>query len=155
MRWLRYAMAGVFVVLLGTSPFRGTDISALVPVEVVWIGLEESMVHLETDTGPFGEGRDVSAAIENLKSKAPGKVFLDTADYLIVEKGREELLEQLYTILRPSCMVCCADAVSDLEASVEFLKAHEPKMTLRQWKVENEALPILAETERGFAWHEK
>lgn len=155
MRWLRYAMACVLVVLLGTSPFRGTDISALVPVEVVWIGMEESMVHLETDTGHFGEGRDVSAAIENLKSKAPGKVFLDTADYLIVEKGREELLEQLYTILRPSCMVCCADVVSDLEASVEFLKAHEPRTTLRQWKIDGISLPVLIETEGGFAWHEK
>lgn len=153
-RWLRYLIVIAFVVMYGASPFRGTDISALLPVEAVWVGMEGNMVRLETDTGQHGVGINVSKALEDLKSTAPGNVFLDTADYLIVQTGKEELLREIYPVLRPSCMVCAADTVADMEKAVEFLTAHEPMVTLRQWNVNQMQLQVLQEKEGRLKWCE-
>ena len=112
-------------------------------------------MRLETDTGHSGIGKSVFEALENLKATASGNVFLDTADYLMVEKGREELLEEIYTVLRPSCMVCTAEKMPDMKSIGEFLSAHEPDVTLRKWKVERISLLVLQETEGRFAWRGK
>lgn len=146
-RWLVYLAV---LVLCGTSANRGTDIGELAPVEAVWLTEKAGQVYLETDTGDMGRGDDVQRALRDMKVTAPGTIFLETADYLIVEKGREDLLVQLVDILRPSCKVCVMRSMPDLEKAVAFLAVHEPQVTLRQYQVENCALPMLREQEGRF-----
>ena len=150
-RWVLYIAA---VALLSTTSFRGTDIAKLAPVEVVWLAEEDGQVLLMTDTEDTGKGADVREALTDMKAAALGTVFLDTADYLIVETGAEKFLEQIAEVLRPSCMVCRAKQVPDLKKAAEFLSIHEPNVTLRQWQNDGRELPLLKEEKRSFVWNE-
>lgn len=146
-RWLAYIAV---LVLCGTSANRGTDIGELAPVEAVWLTEKAGQVYLETDTGDMGRGDDVQGALRDMKAAAPGNIFLETADYLIVEEGREDLLVQLVDILRPSCKVCVMQSMPDLEKATIYLNVHEPQVTLRQYQVAKCALPMLREQEGRF-----
>ena len=148
-RWLVYLAV---LVLCGTSANRGTDIGELAPVEVVWLTEKAGQVYLETDTGDIGRGEDVPSALHNMNATSSGNILLETADYLIVEQGREDLLAQVYDLLRPSCKVCIARSMPDLEKVTVFFTAHEPEVTLRQYQVEQCTLPVLGEQEGRFAW---
>ena len=154
-RWIFYGATVLAVILLSASPFRGTDISKLAPVEVVWMAEDGGQVLLMTDTGDAGRGADVREALADMKAAAKGTIFLDTADYLIVETGAEEFLDQIADVLRPSCMVCQAKQVPDLKEAAEFFSAHEPGVTLRQWQNDRMELPLLKEEERGLLWDEE
>lgn len=149
-RWILY----IAVVLLLTIPFRGTDISRLTPVEVVWLAEESGQVLLMTDTGDTGRGADVREALSDMKAAAKGTIFLDTADYLILEIGSEKFLNQITDVLRPSCMVCRAKQVPDLKEAAAFFSAHEPGVTLRLWQNDQRELPLLREEGKGLLWDE-
>lgn len=151
--WILFFSAFIAVAIFGTTSSHGTDIAKLAPVGVVWLSESDGQVYLETDTGDFGVGKDMRAALEDMKATASGTVFLDTADYLIVEQGCEDLLDQTYTFLRPSCMICMAEKIPDLESVTEYLSAHEPELTLREYRVEKGEIPELVEQEGRFAWN--
>ena len=119
-KWLFYGAAIAVVLLFSISPFRGTDIAKLAPVEVVWIAQIGDMVYLETDTADVGMGVNVPSALRDMKAKAAGVIFLETANYLIVNLGDEKLLEQMHFVLRPSCLVCVSDKKPVLEDSAAF-----------------------------------
>lgn len=149
-RWIIYL---VVVLLLSTS-FRGTDIAKLAPVEVVWLSESEGEVYLETDTGVSGKGDSVQGAYNNMKASAPGMIFLETADYLILQNGDEHLIAKTYDLLRPTCKVCSAQRIPDMESVASFLSAHKPDLVLRQYRVQQEALPALEEKDGRFFWLE-
>lgn len=150
-RWLLY----IIVLLCGVSSNGGTDIGELAPVEVVWLSENAGQIYLETDTGDMGRGETIQAALTDMKAAAPGTIFLETADYLIIEQGREALLEQAYDLLRPSCKISVAWSKPDLKNVAMFLNAHEPPVTLRQYHVEKNELPVLREEEGRFEWLEQ
>ena len=147
--WVQYIAV---LVLIATLPFKGTDIAKLAPVEVVWLTEENSQVYLQTDTGDIGMGKTVEDALANMKATALGTIFLETADYLVVKMGREDLVVQVYNVLRPSCMVCAAEKLPDMKSAAQFLAAHEPQITLRQYRAECGNLAILAERDGRFEW---
>ena len=151
-RWILYAGIVIGIAVFGTSSLRGIDIGKLAPVEVVWLAEENGQVYLETDTGDAGRGENVHLALEDMKAAAPGYVFLETADYLIVQKGSEGLLDQVYDVLRPPCMVCVAEDMPDIEHVAAFLEVHESAVTLRQCRVQQQKLPILQERDGRFEW---
>ncbi len=153
-RWILYAVVFAAVSAMGALPFHGTDIGELAPVETVWLSEKNGQVLLNTDTGDFGRGEDARSALEDMKSAAPGTVFLETADYLVVQSGQEHLLSQMYEILRPSCMVCRAEKMPDLEVATAFLSVHEPEVTLRRWRNDRENLPVLTEESGRYVWRE-
>lgn len=153
-QWVAYIATVMGVALFGISAFRGTDIAGLAPVEVVWLAEKGGEVYLETDDGNIGRGKDVRQVLADMKATAKGTIFLETADYLIVEAGQEELLEQVYDVFRPSCMVCVAEKMPDMEAATEFLTAHEPIVTLRQYRADQRELQILNEENGRLRWIE-
>ena len=136
------------------SPFGGMDIGKLSPVETVWMEQRGDGVYLQTETGEAGCGRNAQEALENVRSGSSGIVFLETADYLILKAGCESLLEQLADVLRPSCMICTANQMPDLQTATAFLSTHEPNLTHRQWQAERCALPHLTEQEGRFTWRD-
>lgn len=148
-RWLAYTAA---LILFAVFPLQGTDVGKLAPVEAVWLTEQNGQIYLQTDTGDTGRGENVESALRNMKAAAHGTVFLDTADYLIVQEGKEMLLQKVYDVLRPSCMVCSAAKIPDLERAVEFLAAHEPEITLRAYRVTQNSLPKLTEQEGRYKW---
>lgn len=142
-RWAIYLLLFAAAAALGTSAFTGTDVGELLPVEAVRVSVREGELLLETDTGDTGRGADVDAALRDLKESAPGNLFLETADYLILAPGSEPFLRELYGFLRPSCGVCVEDGEADMERIGEFLSAHKPETTLRDWRNGSEDLPVL------------
>ena len=149
-----YIAVVAIVALLIVTPFRGSDIAKLAPVEVVWLAEEEGQVLLVTDTDDIGRGADVMEALSDMRATSTGTIFLDTADYLIVESGAEKFLEQVAVVLRPSCMLCRAGQMPNLKEAAGFFSVHQWDVTLRQWQNERRELPLFIEEERRFTWDE-
>ena len=143
---LFYVSICAVAILAGVFSFQGTDVARLAPVEAVWLAQEAQTVCIVTDTGDVGYGRNVQEALQDMKASASGTIFLETADYLIVEQGREELLEQVYEIFRPACQVCVCYEMPQMPDVARFLSTHEPAMTLRQLRIADMPIPLLKDT---------
>lgn len=127
-RFILYIM--VLAAVLGL-PAEGIDVGQLQPVELVSISKVRSEVVLETDTGDMGRGETVAEAFSDLKATTSGEVFLDTADYLLVKKGAEELVPELSAFLRKAVRLCWQEGETDLEAAAVYLRTHTPAATLK------------------------
>lgn len=139
-RWIIYGAAVALALLLAPEP--RTDVGELLPVELLYVYKEGDALCVETDTGDFGTGESLNKALEDLKGTAPGTVFLDTVDYVIVTGQTIELLPQLWERLRPAAQVCLglgADA-----GAAAFLGAHEPGVTLNDIRSGRRVPPILS-----------
>lgn len=139
--WIWYVVA-VVLPLAVFAPFRESDIAQLKPIELVYIQCSAEGVRVETDTGDFGMGPDLNAAFVDLKACANGDVFLETADYLLVSPEGAVLLPQLAEYLRPACQVCVIVGNVDLEKTAEWLAAHKPDITLLDYHIRPQALPV-------------
>lgn len=128
---------------MGLILFQGTDIAGLRPVEVVSLSIKEGTFQIQTDTGDAGSGVTCEQAWEELKRTAPGTVFLDTADYLLVTADAQPYIQEMWEYLRPSCKICLQIGEGDWGILPQFLRAHEPSVTLLQYRSEKKQLPIL------------
>ena len=144
-RWWLYIILYSLVGICGFSPFAGTDLAELSPVEVVWMEEQNGFITIETDGGESGSGGTVAEALENMRHTAAHTVFLDTADYLIVRKGDEGLILQIVDKLRPSCGVCLSNRKLPLEEVADFLHTHNLAVKLKNISEETEKLPLLGE----------
>lgn len=129
-KWLWLLLPAVL--LLGRVEHTGTDISGLDPVELVRVTVSDG-VTIETDTGAVGVGSDLEEAVADLHASSPKTVFLDTAQYLLLSGGAEDLLPQLYELLRPACRVCIGQGEMDLTEAAAYLNTHSPKTRLLDW----------------------
>ncbi len=130
-RWV-ICLAGLLGVgLLLRLPQPGTDVAQLEPVQVVLIQQSQDHVLVQTDTGAIGRGADLESAVRDLKKHALGYIFLDTADYVLLEAVNMDYAE-LYPVFRPGCRVCIAEGVQDLEQAGVFLQTHRPSNSLLQ-----------------------
>lgn len=147
-KWLWYAFVITAVALLSGRSASRDDVGKLQPVQVVRVSSFEGWVRIETDTGDMGEGDTLKKAFDNMKQTASAEIFLDTADYLIVDETCRELLPTLADYLRPSCAVCMEKGRPDMELVGQFLEFHKPELTLMHYKAEEKEIPIL-KTEEG------
>lgn len=125
-------------------PDRGTDIGKLLPVELVTVHREEEMFLVETDTGQFGLGDTLEEAMADLKNAAPGVVFFDTADHLLLT---EETLhtEGLSEFFRPGVRVLLAEGEIDPEEAAEYLRSRKAGVPLKKLGETGQVLPKLCE----------
>lgn len=130
-RWLLLSAALAAVGFLSRLPHPARDISELEPVEVVWLHMEESRLVIETDTGAKGTGKTLSEASENMKTAASAEIFLDTAEYLIIDPDIP-IPDDCFTLFRPDCKVCFTTASPDMEKAADYLSAHTPPISLSQ-----------------------
>ena len=122
-------IAALGLVFLGD---RGTDIGSLRPVELVQLTQQRGMLILKTDTGDVGWGLTVEQAVEKLIETTPGQIYLDTADYLLLEKGTEEYLPQLQNYLKKRTRMVYAEKNVDLEDTAAYLRIHMPSKTIKE-----------------------
>ncbi len=154
MKRMMWFLAALSMVLLMRLPGQSADVAELEPVETVLVCRRDGGICITTDTGATGTGENLPLAVEDLNRHASGRIFLDTADYLLVEgedisweesgrifldtadyllvEGEDISWEELYPVFRPGCWVCRASGVEDLEAAGAFLKIHPPSYTLLQ-----------------------
>lgn len=123
--------------------FQSIDIGKLEPVRLVYIQQESGKLVIATDTGEMGMGDGFEEALAALKESASAEVFLDTADFLLLDDGCIGVLGETYDILRPGSKVCVADGSVDIEAAGDFLSFHRPGVTLAQCRSGEKEIPVL------------
>lgn len=121
----RIVLLGVALVLLLLGR-NGTDIGQLQPVEVVQLYEKNGLLFLETDTGDVGWGLTVDEAVKKLKETTPGQIYLDTADYLLIEDGLGEYLPALRSYLKKGTGMAYGPEEVNLEDAVAYLRVHRP-----------------------------
>lgn len=141
----------------GILPFKSSDVAELIPVQALVISQNGSNVVL--DGGKCrGIGSDWDSAWKDLKESAEGRVFLQTADHVILCGDAIGLLRQVVEsgAFRPAASVCvCPNFVPDAEEAAAYLEAHSSKTTLQQVQTlqlrEGKiTLPRLLQTEGGL-----
>lgn len=121
------------IAALWWAPVEGAEVARLHPVEVVLIYQEGNQVVIATDTGDVGEGDSGISALENLKATTSGTIYLDTAEYLLITEGAEDVAQELRHSLKKSVQVCMADREVDPKAAAEFLPAQITLPKLKMW----------------------
>lgn len=143
--WLFLAAALGLMLLPG-----GTDAAKLAPAQVVCVQTAEGIVTVRTDFGNMGSGRDLSEAFKDLENTTPGKVFLDTADYLLVDETSVRYLQELGGWLKGDCLVCLGKEIKDLPGAADYLDAHPPRQKLKDCRGDEVVLPHLTEMDERF-----
>ena len=159
----------IFLVILagvlrttGLLPFQSSDVAELIPVQALIVSQSGGNVVL--DGGECrGIGSDWDSAWEDLKESAAGRVFLQTADHVILCGDAVSLLQEVVEsgAFRPAASVCvCPDFVPEAQAAADYLQAHSSSVTLQQVQAlqlrEGKlSLPYLRRTEGGLRLDER
>lgn len=126
-------VAIVVILLLSLLvPVKRLDASKLQPVEAVAVYVEDGRVVLETDTEDKGSGNTALEALENMKANALSVIYLDTAEYLLVEEGAGDFAEALRPLLSGSVKVgkYLGGSVKD---QVAYYEVHGKLPKLKSW----------------------
>lgn len=128
-KWLYLAAALTAVGILSRLPHPARDIAKLEPVRAVYIYVDHGTLNIETDTGDSGSGLTLTASYADLRSGADGEIFLDTAEFLLLDPDAP-ITAEFFALLRPDCKVVFTEAPPDLKAVSDYLTIHTPKTTL-------------------------
>lgn len=138
-RWLLYGLLFALTVLI---PVDGTDVGKLQPVQAVSIGYDNQQVVMKTDTGEVGRGDTPELALENLKQTASAVIYLDTADYLLVEESAMNLISSMGKFLKSNVGLCQIAPEVDIAKAAEYLRVHSDLPKLKRWNTDK-TLPVL------------
>lgn len=141
----------IYVLLLGALflfPLQGEDVGKLLPVELVYLHREGDVVVITTDTEAAGAGKTVNAALDNLKATTAGIVFLDTADYLLVDENAVSDVDALKNHLKSSVRVCKSVPDVDLKEAAVYLAVHKPQMKLKEYSANVGIQQLIIENDR-------
>lgn len=128
-KWLVFAAAVTAVAILSRRPHPARDVARLEPVQAVYIYQKNGTLCIETDTGAAGSGKTLTEAAADLKASASGEIFLDTAEFLLIDP-EVTITTDFHTLLRPTCGVTFTHATPDLQAAADYLTIHQPFVTL-------------------------
>lgn len=129
-------------------PTESVKLGEIRPVELVSIRYQDNQIVLETDTEDIGAGNDLDAALKNLYETSTGRVYLDTAKFLLVEESAAEQAQKLSVALKDNVRVCCRNGDMDIKEATEYLRQHNPDMKLKQWGKETNLQTLKAEKGR-------
>lgn len=116
-------------------PHPARDIARLEPVRAVYLYQNDGLTTIETDTDNTGTGPDLESAYAALRNNADREIFLDTAQFLILDSD-VPITEPVFEIFRPDCKVVITDSRADLKKSSDYLSQHPPKRNLAQIRAE-------------------
>lgn len=132
-KWLLLAALLTAVAILSRRPHPARDVAKLEPVQVVYVYMDGAEISMETDTGAKGTGANLTEAAADMKAKASGEIFLDTAEFLILDPA-VPITEEFHTLLRPTCGVTFTITTPDLQTASDYLAIHEPSVTLAKFR---------------------
>ena len=134
-KWL-YPAAFLAVALLARMPHPAVDVARLDPVRSIYIHIDGEALTIETDDHISGTGRDLLEAYQDLTTNADREIFLDTAEFLILDPD-VPITEEFYDLLRPTTKVVFAVEPPDLDTISDYLAIHPPRMTLANLRPTN------------------
>lgn len=142
-RWAWYVAALALIVAVSAESYAGSDVGELQPVQTVRVIDRNGQIVVETDTGDFGEGVTLKDAFADMEATASTRLFLDTAEYLLIAPECQSLLPELMSYLRPSCYLCLTEGEADLAQVGQFLRCHVPERTLMDHRAGLGGIPML------------
>ena len=128
-------------------PKSDVELGKMKPVETVSLRNRDGLVIVETDTEDVGMGITLEEALENLRKTTAGRIYLDTAAFLLLDPEMTDQAEMLRGNLKGSVRLCECSGEVDVKEAGEYLRCHSPKVELKDWK-KGMRLQIL-ETENG------
>ncbi len=138
-----YFLAIAIVAVTGFLPFSGTDVAKLQPVEVLILQRANDLYTISTNDGLSGVGKDTKDALMDLKLAAPGEVFLETANYLLVAPDCLEVIAELYSYLRPACQLYLMEGEGSYKLIAKYLESHPSEITLLSFRQGRTEIPHL------------
>lgn len=136
----------VLYILLMTAallaPVERADVGKLRPIETVSVYRENDWIILRTDTDDVGIGTTAIQALQNMKDTASGIIYLDTAEYLLIDKQTQDAAEELRDVLKGKVRLCMATKEIEPADATKYLSAHGGLPQMRNWKTGQE-LPAL------------
>lgn len=130
---MRKALYVIIVLLLFAAPVQKLDVAHLEPVEVVHVAKEGNIIVLTTDTGAKGMGGTAFAALEDLKNKTAGVIYLNTAEYLLVGDGAVDVIDEMRDLMKGTVKLCRAQT-PNMEIAANYLETHGQLPMLKDWK---------------------
>lgn len=130
--WLLGAASAACLWMLSMT---GTDAAKLLPTQVLIIGMDHGAVQVRSDNGAAGCGATLSQALVQMENSAEGRLFLDTAEHIVIEQNAQQLLEQVVTQkrFRPAAKLYLTQTrMADTSKLPTFLQAHPGKVRLVQ-----------------------
>ena len=138
----RLLLYGLILALVWLVPTERADVAKLRPVEVIAIYKKGNTVALTTDTEDVGVGTGATEALENMRSTSPAIIYLDTAEFLLVEDAAAGEVEAIRNELKDSVRLCKVSGKVDLKSAAKYLPVHGALPVLRSWKA-GDVLPVL------------
>ena len=123
-------LLGAAAWLMNRLPHPAVDIGKLEPVEVVLLSATDRGIRLDTDTGAWGEGATLNAAVADLKQADSGEVFLDTAENVLIRGDMAAYWQEIWAHFRPAAQVCRMEGEMDLQEAADYLTMHPTGLTL-------------------------
>ena len=134
-KWLLLTALLITVAILSHRPHPARDVAKLEPVQSVYVYSKGGELCIETDTGAKGTGKTLTEAANNMKASASGEIFLDTAEFLLLDPT-VPITEEFHSLLRPTCTVTFTHATPDLQAASAYLTIHTPSTTLSELRAQ-------------------
>ena len=134
-KWL-YPAAFLAVALLARMPHPAVDIARLAPVRSIYIYIDGETLTIETDDRISGSGLDLREAYQDLTANADREIFLDTAEFLVLDPD-VAITEEFYDLLRPTTKVVFAVEPPDPDTISDYLAIHPPRLTLANLRPTN------------------
>jgi hypothetical protein len=134
-KWLLLTAVLIAVAILSHRPHPARDVAKLEPVQTVYVYLKGGNLCIETDTGASGSGNTLMEAAADLKASASGEIFLDTAEFLLIDP-QVTITADFHILLRPTCKVTITESPPDLQAASAYLTVHTPTTTLSELRVQ-------------------
>ena len=130
-------MRGILYAVILTSlfyvPLKRVNVADLLPVEAVAVYVENGQVVLETDTEDKGVGSTALDALADMKAKALSVIYLDTAEYLLVQDGAEEQALQLCPLL-DDCIKVGKYLQGEIKQQAAYYEIHGKLPKLKHWE---------------------
>lgn len=132
----------LLIALTFAAPVERVDVGKLRPVEVVMLYKENGYVILQTDTQDRGIGDNVIQALEDMYETAPAVIYLDTAEFLLIDRDAQEEAECLRHTLKGSVKVCLTEGKTDAKDAAKYLAVHHELPRFKQWR-SGDNIPVL------------
>ena len=128
---------GLYVIILTALlfvPLQRVEIANLEPIQAVLMHVEGGKIILETDTGSQGRGVSVSEALDDMKHRSPGVVYLDTSQYLFVSNDAIKEINGIRPYLKNSTWICIWDGQGGFENAVKYVDTHKIGLRMNCWE---------------------
>lgn len=140
---MKRIMLYIIVLLLALCiPVDRTDISNLEPIQAVWINKENGNYIITTDTEDVGTGESIQRAIAEMKSKSEKIIYLDTAQYLLVNENCTVVINEISNDLKGKVRVGIWNGEGELARAARYMQTRRIGIKLKKYLTGSE-LPVI------------